>query len=372
MYIIIVLSAISCTKEDKMSTVKQSAINKKYYVKECTARYIAENFNFFIVPKSNSRITNNLTIKDITSINDSNNIPAYYIINYNDNAGYLILSADFRQEAVLGFGEQGEALLTNIPPQLNFIIEEQTSEIEYLRENEVDSIETVPNDSWSMLPLPPDDIPQIVDPINGNCGSSYEVTKGPLLATSWGQTRGGFIPYNYLCPTPSGCMDKAPTGCVATAMAQIMYYHKWPSSYIWTQMQTGDNSTVECAKLMRDVGMSVNMSYGCSSSGAYSSIVEAALEYHFGYASSTNYETYYSGPMQVEIDGYRPIFLSAGGHAWVCDGYRYFFSGCSGSIWPHMNWGWNGFYDNYYGFNNWNPGGMTYNNNRKMIKVRKS
>jgi hypothetical protein len=119
--------------------------------------------------------------------------------------------------------------------------------------------------------------------------------------------------------------------------------------------------------------MSVDMDYDCSGSGAYSSDVESALENDFGYASSTNYQTYYSGPMQIEIDAYRPVYVSAGGHAWVCDGYRYFFSGCSGTIWPHMNWGWGGFGNNYCAFNNWQPSGSssTYNSNRKMVIVRK-
>lgn len=377
MCIIIALFAISCTKEHNTNTVKLSSINKKYFVKESVAKYVAENFNFFKVPKANSRNTSNLTVKEIININDVNNIPAYYAINYNDDAGYLILSADFRQEAVIGFGEEGNFIIANIPPQLNQIIKDETSEIEYLRENEVDSIEEFPKDSWSMTTLPPDDVPIEVDPENGNCGDAYEYTKGPLLTTTWDQSgTGNGQPasinsrYNDLCPMLS--CGRPPVGCVATAMAQIMYYHKKPTSYNWASM-ANTYSTPACAQLMRNAGMSVDMDYDCSGSGAYSSDVESALENDFGYASSTNYQTYYSGPMQIEIDAYRPVYVSAGGHAWVCDGYRYFFSGCSGTIWPHMNWGWGGFGNNYCAFNNWQPSGSssTYNSNRKMVIVRK-
>jgi hypothetical protein len=369
-YSILFILIVSCSEKDNLDYNKLSKINNKYFVKKETAIYIAEHFNFFTSNNPNSKNSTNLSIKNITSINDNNKNPAYYIINYNNDAGYLVLSADYRQEAILGFGENGNFLTSNIPPQLNYIIEEQTSEIEFIRENEVDSIEQVPEDSWSMFTLPPEDQPIPIDP---ECEGqySYEYTKGPLLTTQWGQNGGGTVPYNNFCPIPNGCSYKAPTGCVATAMSQIMYYHKWPNTYDWTQMQNGNTSSAECARLMRDAGISVNMNYDCYSSGAYSKDVEKALENDFGYSTSTSYETYYSGPMQTEIDSYRPVYLSAGGHAWVCDGYRYYFSGCTGSIWPHMNWGWNGAYNDYFGFNNWNPSSYSFNSNRKMVKVRK-
>jgi len=370
MYIIIAFFAISCTKEKNTHSTKQTTINKKYFVKESVAKYVAENFHFFKVPKSNSRNTSNLTVKDITNIYDANNIPAYYIINYNDDAGYLILSADFRQEAIIGFGEQGNALLANIPPQLKNIIDEETSEIEYLRENEVDSIEEVPERTWAATTLPDDNPPGPVDPDGENC-TTYDYTKGPLLLTNWGQDGGGVMPYNNLCPIPNGCTVKAPTGCVATAMSQIMYYHKFPSTYVWTQMQTGDNSTAECARLMRNAGTSVSMNYGCSASGAYTEDVAPALKNTFGYASTTQCLSYSVGTVQNEINAYRPVYLSGGGHAWVCDGYRFMSSGCLGTTWLRMNWGWNGSWNDYYSSSNWNPAGSNYNSNKKMVLVRK-
>ncbi|MEZ4878821.1 MAG: C10 family peptidase [Chitinophagales bacterium] len=349
-----------------------SPINQKYFVSKATAMYIAEHFHFFLAPKNNAKTTSTLSVKDITEIKDNNNNTAYYLFNYNDDRGYLFLSADYRQEAAFGFGENGLADINNMPPQLKYLIDEEIKEIDFLRNNEVDSIEQVPEETWEMFALPPDEnLPGLPDE-EGNCGEAYSYTKGPLLQTEWGQDRGGIVPYNDLCPIPNGCSFKAPTGCVATAMAQIMYYHKKPASYNWNLMYTGNQSSAECARLMRDAGNSVDMSYTCTLSGANSRKVDNALINTFGYASSTNYRDYGSGPTQVEIDNYRPVYLSAvDQHAWVCDGYRYFLTGCSGIFWPHMNWGWNGDYNNYFGFNDWSPGGYSFNGERKMIVIRK-
>lgn len=378
MYIIIALFAISCTKEKHTDSVNDSAINKKYFVKESTAKYVAENFHFYTT-NTNSRINSNRTVKDITEINGTNNIPAYYIINYNDNLGYLLLSADYRQEAILGFNEEGNFTISETPIQLEEIILEETSETNYLRENEVDSIETQPRNTWETITLPPDDNPiGPVEPGGGNC-TSYDYTKGPLLTTLWGQN-GGWTPVfqsNYNDQAPLLSCGRALTGCVATAMAQIMYYHRWPTSYNWTLMQQGNISTPECARLMRNAGNSVSMDYGCSSSGARSEDVPNALRNTFGYSSNTsNCISYSAGTVQNEINAFRPVYLRGrgadGGHAWVCDGYRFMSSGCLGTTLLLMNWGWNGSANGFYNSSNWNPSGMTFNSDRGMILVRKN
>lgn len=93
----------------------------------------------------------------------------------------------------------------------------------------------------------------------------YYYTKGPLLQTTWGQGCG----YNSLlqdCSTPYYCYH-AVTGCVATAMAQVMKYHTYPASYNWSGMPDTYGTTAT-ATLMRDIGLpsAVNMNYGCSGS----------------------------------------------------------------------------------------------------------
>lgn len=368
--VIIVSLTTSCNKE-KLNNVGK--INKRYFITKDDARYIAERFNF-CRNNTNYRITTNRTIKEIIPINDENNIASYYLINYNDNAGFLILSADYRQEAVLGFNEVGNFSLSNTPIQLEEIIQEEVNEINYLRENSIDSIEQHIEDTWAMLTQPPS-TPIPTDP--DACSNYTYIYKGPLLSTTWSQGCG----YNDLCPIAgSGCCSCGHfyTGCVATAMAQIMNYHKWPTSYNWTLM-ANTYGTSECAKLMRNAGLSVSMSYGCNASGAYSEDVAPALKNIFGYASSTACLSYGGNTtymtVQSELNNNRPVYLSgsgnAGGHAWVCDGYIDGESPCNSILFFYMNWGWGGSSNGSYAFNNWNPSGYTFNNSRKAIIIRK-
>lgn len=92
-------------------------------------------------------------------------------------------------------------------------------------------------------------------------------------------------------------------------------------------------------------------------------------------------EVMINNTVRTNLDYNRPVILAgsggAGGHMWVCDGYMqtsYYYDDCTGvTLIPlfHMNWGWgkNNFvnYDGYYQYNNFNPGNMDFNNNKRMI-----
>jgi hypothetical protein len=181
-----------------------------------------------------------------------------------------------------------------------------------------------------------------------------------LLSTIWGQWYG----YNDLVPFE--CIgnpnNRAPTGCVATAMAQVMKYYQKPSTYNWGNIPDG-YGTIDTATLMRDIGGAVRMSYGCSGSGADSENEIASSfrdDFHYSSASGGNYN------YQVVVEQLRarkPVILTGGrkkdgvswnmytdGHAWVCDGFRsstfYSYNEAQGSctgvgyLQLHMNWGW--------------------------------
>ncbi|MGB4773644.1 MAG: C10 family peptidase, partial [Daejeonella sp.] len=106
-----------------------------------------------------------------------------------------------------------------------------------------------------------------------NC---YYINTGPLLQTAWGQWTG----YNDLVPLNCG-IGKAPTGCVATAMAQVMAMYQFPYTYNWSSMPNSSGSP-ETARLMRDIGSAVNMTYGCQGSGAYMTSANNAF-HNMGY-----------------------------------------------------------------------------------------
>ena len=224
----------------------------------------------------------------------------------------------------------------------------------------------------------------------------------PLLVSTWSQS----TPYNNMCPSTEGG-NHYPCGCVATAMGQIMNYHKYPEHgsgekqysfrpatgegqllyanfgetyYDWDnildQYTTGDYTDVQAdavALLLLQSGVAVEMQYTPSGSGAYSSEAKNGLIKYFLYNENLGifYRDYYSLEvwMQMiyeELNKQRPIYYAGvdenrGGHAFVVDGYN-----AEGFV--HINWGWgpdggNGYYD----ITLLNPSGYSFSIGQNMI-----
>lgn len=185
----------------------------------------------------------------------------------------------------------------------------------------------------------------------------------PLIQTQWDQEE----PYNLLTP------NNYPTGCVATATAQIMYYHKWPETFDWDKMKTTYTSTDTgdavnaVAKLMADVGEKVFMEYGDDESSARFIDACEALRYDFGYSETTEFverECYTAQAWEEllynELVAKRPVLFGAqsmpqtgiqGGHAFIIDGYAV----KDGTGYFHVNWGWGGSSDDYFLISVLNP-----------------
>lgn len=191
----------------------------------------------------------------------------------------------------------------------------------------------------------------------------------PLLKTTWNQE----TPYNNNCPTDTDSGEKCPTGCVATALAQIMYYHKWPATFDWDSMKTGydedytGKAAGAVADLMADVGKKVFMDYeiGGSSAADYDACEALRISYDFSentelisrscYTASSWDETLYN-----ELAAQRPCYYSGcsvssgqgiSGHAFVIDGYQT----KDGVGYFHVNWGWGGYSDDYFLISILNP-----------------
>jgi hypothetical protein len=193
---------------------------------------------------------------------------------------------------------------------------------------------------------------------------------GPLLGTSWHQ---GY-PYNAYCPMGDG--GRCVVGCVATAMAQIMWYHQWPPagdgshSYTWggdnscggstpSQVLSADfsdpyiyqNTTENLAEINSECGIAVNMDYGACASGAYFGPTIAAFVAYFRYANTINQRGRLSYSSQVwfemvqeQINQDHPILYGISRHAIVCDGWRI----QSSLNQYHMNYGWGGSQNAWY------------------------
>lgn len=193
-------------------------------------------------------------------------------------------------------------------------------------------------------------------PIIRPCGTKQKVE--PLMHDTWHQ----YKPYNLLCPTDQHG-DTCVTGCVATAMAQVMNYWKHPTTgqgihsytdtegcgktlsvdfsshtYSWTDILNNYDSAYNdyqaqaVATLLRDCGVAVDMKYGAGSSGAKSIKQCQALVRHFDYDDGIQmyYRSFFSQQewdslMFTELSLGRPIIVSAYSptlaHSLTCDGY---------------------------------------------------
>ena len=212
-----------------------------------------------------------------------------------------------------------------------------------------------------------------------------------LLISIWNQG----APYNYLCPAdPTGPGGHVYAGCVATAMAQIMYYWRYPehgtgshgytwnpygylfadfgnTTYKWDEMVNSINSqNFGMAQLQLQLGISADMMYSGSGSGAYSEDAAEALRNNFGYDQSLEivyrdnypYEAWKT-LLRSQIDLSQPMYYhgyGSGGHAFNVDGYQ-------DTLYFHFNWGWGGSYNGFYHLNNLNPGGSNFNNDQAAI-----
>lgn len=276
----------------------------------------------------------------------------FYVVNM-PSAGYTIVSADDRLPQVLGYSTEGEFDPENVPCNMQWWLDNCRDQIaRYLTAN--------PGN----------------DKVRFNIPSRMPIE--PITKTTWNQD----APYNNVCPLDAN-RKRSVTGCVATAMAQIMKTYNWPTrpkgsafgfdfegitiDIDWQNMlpsYTGsysDEEAMAVARLMLYCGKSVNMNYSSSASGAYSFNVGPAWTNNFDYdATSLKYhlreyysQTEWDNLVYAEIAQGRPVYYSGassqGGHAFVCDGY-------AGNGYFHFNWGWGGYQDGYFLLFSLNPG----------------
>lgn len=311
--------------------------------------------------KSYDRKTASLTAStDIGGLGKQTTDNAFYIYSPSVEDGFIIVSADKRMSPVLAYSDTGSIDTQDLPDNVKLWLAGYVVEYQNLDQNTTKSINI---DGW-------------VD---------------PLITTLWGQN----YPYNNLCPLYNQ-KDRAVTGCIATAMAQIMNYHRYPdvgrgaNSYVsdtygielnrnfanttfhWELLKDSykDYATNEeinaIADLMLTCGISVNMDYG-SISWAYYYRILLALVDNFGYDPDISFifkddmsPDLWHNTITEELLAERPIIMTGSkangeGHAFIIDGYQ---SDPEDYPYYHLNWGWNGYADGYYKMSN-----MCYNSN---------
>ena len=286
----------------------------------------------------------------------------YYVFNVENDNGFIIISGNDMAKPVLGYTTTGKYDPNNVAPGFAYWMNTLQRDIDNAITNNTLPSETI-QQSWNAY-------------LNGDAPqlrATQAVT--PLTTTKWGVGS----PFNLLIP------NNYDTGCVATTMAQLMYYYKYPlkgrgiipayqaessgldipeinldesAPYDWNKMVddylavTDDDAKNAVATLMYHCGASVQMDYNQSGSGAYKMVFRNALISFFGYDKSMQAKnrSYYSDQewenmLRNELNQHRPIYYAGTGpdnsHAFICDGYD-----DTGLF--HFNWGWDGDYDGHY------------------------
>jgi len=336
------------------------------------------------------KTTDNKTISAQAKVNS--NTPAdvlYYVFNVGEK-GFVIVSGDDVAVPVLGYSDAGAYDSDNLSPNFVYFLDDfLAKEIEQAISQNIPQNEKT-KEQWQAY-------------LSGEAVALRVATATtPLLdekGIKWNQR----LPYNYYCPQYNG--GRTVTGCVATAMAQIMMFYEYPRfgngtiggyntttlgisiaqmdisthEYKWENMLAqyperwgGTQAEDEVAKLMYDCGVSVNMDYYPSGSGAVMRNSGTAFINNFGYSQSITYKqrAYYTIDewetlLKAEINKRQPVLYGGqapdGGHAFVCDGYD-----DSGKF--HFNWGWGGTdNNNYFVLNALNTSSGNFNSGQEII-----
>ena len=269
----------------------------------------------------------------------------YYVFNDDTGKGFVVVAGDDKMGEVLAYSHEASIDMANLNPEARYLLDSYRQVYEELGKNK------------------------------GLTTRAKTATKAtddvqPMLKSKWGQD----YPYSK--------QTQYVTGCVATAVAQVMYYHKWPaqgkgqesykvtfdntvrsadftkSHYDWDNMLPDYNRRNVTTKqedavalLMNDVGIATNMQYTDRVSGTQSYMAERALRNYFDYDAAlvTRFDEGEDNFIEIvkkELRNGFPLYISGdpssgGGHAWVCDGF-------DEEDKFHMNFGWNGQADGYY------------------------
>ena len=337
------------------------------------AEQVAKNYIYVTLNKFESGVELENIILSDPYIYQTPAGPAFYAFQLNP--GFVIVSAEDTYTPILGYSFEGNFIFDEAPDHYKHFMLSYVDQINYVREQNLETPAEIAS-LWNELRS--EDITGI--------SVSRERDVNPLLFCKWDQGS----PYNLYCPEDAaGPGGRVWVGCVATAMAQIMYYWRYPetgtgshcytpgnssygqqcanfgaTSYNWEGMINGiDNRFPEAnAELQYHCAVAVNMDFGPNGSGSQSYLVPDRIDQYFRYNDAVYEErqdfsySNWVNLLKTDIDAGKPLYYSGytddwSGHAFVCDGYQ-------GENF-HFNFGWSGSSNGYYslydvgGFSNW-------------------
>ena len=307
-----------------------------------------------------------------TWMNDELGVPSMYLFTTPAH-GWIIMAACTTMDPMVAFSDDSDFDTENVPQQAEWWLEGYNSIVCEAQKRG----RGVDNEKWLALE-------------NHSLKSSTKDTRVVLTRVRWGQGNDKGNTYNMYCPQINGvyCV----TGCVATAMAQLCYYYKYPkqptgfvgyttaNTYLSLRLhdsvpfdysimpervysaQTSPEAKREVARLSYYIGVASKMSYGTNAqggSGAYTPNAVSAMATNFkykngeivtrGYVSESTYMSRLRGELEkgyiCYMNGTSPVGEGndAGGHAWLVCGYR-----TDDEDQYYMNWGWDGTSNGFY------------------------
>lgn len=332
-------------------------------------------------------------VLSLTALPATDGQPAAYFCNYAQG-GFAIIAADQHMVPVLAFAERGTLPTSNlkgtraIPEGLASWLETTRQLATALRQSTSEkNVAAGAAQSWATLlgadsqsftttgptvtsatsptpnrPLPEDPPPTDPDPVQ----------VGPLMQITWGQGC-GYNDYVTSSNESSYCYH-CPTGCVATAQAQVMYYWRYPAYFNWAAMAPS-YGTPATAHLMDDLGGKLHMDYNPSNSpkGGSSTdddYIDDALKGNYGYSSAeynSSQDPGLYGTVISNLNNRMPVILGgasaanwfgyqtadARAHCWVCEGYLQSYYQGNSYLQYYMNWGWSGQSNGWFAYNDW-------------------
>ena len=353
-------------------------------------------------------------VKKVNTLKNRAEYTLMYEVIFDDGQGVL-LSGSKACLPILGYYDVPNRERSifdddDVPDGLKFLLGEYEEQITQCFQN--DTIRLYYQNEWQTLQQESSSIKKNAQAIIRASGTPpSQIIVAPLLTNQWGQdepnagstsTSEQCNAYNYYTPIKDceTCRTKSKAGCVAVAMAQIMYYWKYPAynvlqnmnvnymggHYDWCNMVDALNTNLPnyinernaIAYLIGNCGDAVNMSYGCSGSSATTSKARHALVNNFAYNSNADYQlrmghsdATWKKRIKDNLDMGRPVLYGGqsallfpeNAHTFVCDGY-----GSDDKF--HFNFGWRG---SYSGINDWftlddlTPPGHNYNTLQEAV-----
>jgi hypothetical protein len=338
---------------------------------DVTPEQAEQKARLFLQSKSNTRraaVRGELKLTRLTGGTDKDGRQAFYAFNVGQDNGFVLVSGSNLTDDIIGYSDNGSLDMQQLPDNMKAWLQSYTMAIHQLEANGATTARRAA----------------------GRVATKTAIA--PFMKSQWDQNK----PYNSQCPILELNKDQSPTGCTITAMAQVMYYHRWPkgqtksipsytfkftnsdkkeesftmpalepTTFNWDKMYPSYKNSedgTEVARLMQYLGTAAGTRYGLTETGVtgYESLIAMIKYFDYdqnGRAIWRNQCSYdeWIDMLYAELKAKRPVMYSGSGaggsHSFVLDGYdeEDFF---------HVNWGWGGLSDGYFKVALMNPTGQ--------------